>query len=89
MALTPSQKSKKNYNYGRIGVDSIEYAPYYLVIGKRCYINAKPELYLQEGWKRIVYSELPEDFEEVEYIETLTEDDTTIYSGWVKVSHMS
>lgn len=86
MALTPKQKEKRNYNYGKIVNGVIEYAPYYLVIGNRCYTNATQERYLSQGWKKIVYTELPEDEDpEAEYREVITEDDVNIYSGWVKI----
>ena len=86
MALTKAQASKKNYGYGKLIDGKLEYAPYYLVIGNRCYVNPTKERYLGEGWKKIVFAELPEDAsEEVEYREVYSEDDEFIYSDWVKV----
>lgn len=85
MALTPSQKIKRNYNYGILSATgNLEYAPYYLVIGKKVYINANAEKYLSEGWKYIVNSEAPVlDDTSNYYLKTVyTEDETTIFVGY-------
>lgn len=88
MALTQAQKAKKNYNYGKLENGTLVYAPYYLVIGKRCYINANASQYLSQGWKVIRFTELPEDAsEEIIYREVYSEDETTIYSDWVLVEN--
>lgn len=84
MALTPSQKAKKNYKYGKLVDGVLEYAPYYLVIGTRCYVNTTKERYLSQGWKEIQYAELPSDAsEEIVYREVYSENETTIFADWV------
>lgn len=87
MALTSIQKEKRNFQYGQIIEGNITYAPYYLMIGDKCYINPKPELYLAYGWKKIFYDEIPEfkADEELLYVLEYIEDETTIYPNWVKI----
>ena len=70
----------KNYKYGKLVDGSLEYAPYYLLIGTRMYINASATKYLSQGWKQIIQLEYPDD--EEEHIAVYTEDATAIYVSW-------
>ena len=76
-----------NFQYGKIIEENIIYAPYYLMVGNKCHINPKSELYLKQGWKQIIYNDMPElkEDEEISYAIEYFEDETSIYSNWVKV----
>ena len=88
MALTAKQQAKRNFNYGQLVDGVLYYAPYYLIVGTRMYVNASADKYLAQGWKAIVDNGVEDDWEAQEeagfyYQSTYTEDDTTIYISWV------
>ena len=67
--------------YGKLIDGVLQYSKKYLIYNGRKYWNAPEWMWLEAGWKHIIYGEYSEDAEEVtiEY----TEDDTNIYVHYI------
>lgn len=67
--------------YGKLIEGVLTRSKSYLIYNGRKYWNAPESLWLEAGWKHIIYGEYPEEAEEVtiEY----TEDETNIYVHYI------
>ena len=63
--------------YGKLVNGDLVLSKKYLIYNMRKIWNAPESLFLQAGWKHVVYGDFPEGY--TEYITEYTEDETTIY----------
>lgn len=70
-------------NYGKINFNYLEYAPNPINIDNNWYGNPPVNIYLEQGYKPVEYTEEPEYIEGYEYISEWEETEDKIIQRWV------